>query len=180
MEDYKSSVGILQVAYDAGLLKDDHDIRRFVDLLLLNDLPYRGAQVLQAAIDDQTVTLDDELYEKLASCWIAARELDRAVVPLERAGELSSSGEPLLRLGEVHVQREDWPAAEAALARALAKGGLSDVAKAQFLLGVALFNEGRLGEARTQFRATEQSPNRSESARAYLSLIEHRLAETSL
>jgi Flp pilus assembly protein TadD len=180
MEDYQSALGILQVAYDAGLLTEDADIRRLADLLLFNDLPYRGARVLEAAIDARSVTLDEKLYEKLASCWIAARELDRAVAPLERAGELSSSGEPLLRLGEVNVQREDWDGAEAALGRALAKGGLRDSANAQLLLGIALFNEGRLSQARESFLKAAQSPAYDETARAYMSLIDRRLARLRL
>jgi tetratricopeptide (TPR) repeat protein len=180
MEDYQSAVGILQVAYDAGLLTEDSDIRRLADLLLFNDLPYRGARVLEAAIDAQSVTLDEKLYEKLASCWIAAHEFDRAVAPLQRAAELSSSGEPLVRLGEVDVQREDWAAAEAALGRALTKGGLSDSANAKLLLGITLFNEARLAEARERFLDAAQSPAHEEAARAYVDLIDNQLAQSRL
>jgi tetratricopeptide (TPR) repeat protein len=180
MDDYESALAIMQVAYDAGLLSDDPDIRRLADLLLLNHLPYRGAQVLEAAIDADTVTPDAQLYEKLASCWIAAGELDRAVLPLRRAGELSSSGEPYLRLGEVELQREDWPAAEDALRGAVARGGLRDAGNAPFLLGVALFNQGRLTEARASFVEAEHSSQHREAAHAYLRVIESRLEHTQL
>jgi tetratricopeptide (TPR) repeat protein len=180
MHDYESALAIMQVAYDAGLLNDDPNIRRLADLLLLNHLPYRGAQVLEAALDADTMTPDAQLYEKLATCWIAAGELDRAVLPLRRAGELSSSGEPYLRLGEVELQRQDWPAAESALRGAVAKGGLRDAGNAPFLLGVALFNQGRLTEARASFVEAEHSSQHREAARAYLRVIESRLEHTQL
>jgi tetratricopeptide (TPR) repeat protein len=171
MHDYESALAIMQVAYDAGLLTDEHDIRRLVDLLLYNNLPYRGAQVLEAAIDANAVTLDEQLYEKLASCWIAARELDRAVAPLRRAGELATSGEPLLRLGEIEVERGDWSAAESALRGAVAKGGLRDDSNARLLLGIAVLNQGRFAEAQPWFVDAQQSPRHREIAAAYLAQI---------
>jgi len=136
LEDYPSALAAMQLAYDAGLLTDDAEIRRYVDLLVFNNVPYRGARVLEDAIERQAVSLvDAAVYEKLANCWIAAREFERAVAPLQRAAELSGSGEPLVRLAEVYAQDDDWAAAEDALRRALAKGGLRDIAHADVLLG---------------------------------------------
>jgi len=136
LEDYASALAAMQLAYDAGLLTEDAEIRRYVDLLVFNDLPYRGARVLEDAIGRQAVSLvDAAVYEKLANCWIAAREFERAVAPLQRAAELSGSGEPLVRLAEVYVERDDWPAAEGALRRALAKGGLRNIGHVDVLLG---------------------------------------------
>jgi len=175
-EDYVSSLAIMQLAYDAGLLTEDAEIRRLADLLLFNELPYRGAQVLMAATEAGTVTLDDKLYEKLANCWIAAREFDHAVAPLQSAAELASTGDVFVRLGEVHVQREDWPAAQGALERAIVKGRLSDAAGAQWLMGVSLFSQQQLDAARAWFEQSEQSVRHRDASRAYLDLIESELA----
>ena len=122
---------------------------RNVDLLAFNNLPYRGARVLEDAIDQQAVSLvDAAVYEKLANCWIAAREFERAVAPLQRAGELSSSGEPLVRLAEVYLQVDDWSGAEGALRRALAKGGLRDIARVDELLTAITAHAGAAVTAR--------------------------------
>src|SRR5258706_1592329 len=94
LEDYPSALAAMQLAYDAGLLTEEAEIRRYVDLLAFNNLPYRGARVLEDAIERQAVSLvDAAVYEKLANCWIAARELERAVAPLQRPAELSGTGE---------------------------------------------------------------------------------------
>ena len=176
VEDYVSSLAIMQLAHNAGLVTEDAEIRRLADLLLFNELPYRGAQVLTAAIEAGTVALDHKLYEKLANCWIAAREFDHAVAPLQRAAELSSTGDAFVRLGEVHVQREDWPAAQSALDRAIVKGRLSDAAGAQWLMGVSLYRQQRLEDARAWFQQSEQAVRHRDAARAYLDLIESELA----
>lgn len=149
LEDYRSALATMQLAYDAGLLTEEAEIRRYADLLLFNDLPYRGARVLEDAIDRQAVSLvDAAVYEKLANCWIAAREFERAVAPLQRAGELSRSGEPLVRLSEVYLQGDDWAAAEGALRRALAKGGLRDIAHVDELLTAITAHAGAAVTAR--------------------------------
>lgn len=135
LEDYDSALAAMQLAYDSGLLTDEADLRRYVDLLVFNSLPYRGARVLEDAIDRQAVSLvDAAVYEKLANCWIAAREFERAVAPLRRAAQLSGSGDPLVRLAEVYLQSNDWADAETALRGALARGRLHDAEHASSLL----------------------------------------------
>jgi tetratricopeptide (TPR) repeat protein len=171
-EDYPNALAIMQLAYGSGLVTEDQEIRRLADLLLFNDVPYRGAQVLEAGIEKKAVTVDDKLYEKLANCWIAAGELDKSIPPLQRAAELSASGDMFVRLGEVNVQREDWAGAQTAIDRGLSKGQLKDTANAQLLMGIVLFNQKKLGEARPFFERASQSEKHRQMARGYLQLIQ--------
>jgi tetratricopeptide (TPR) repeat protein len=172
MEDYQNALAIMQLAYGAGLVTDDSEIRRLADLLLFNDVPYRGAQVLEAGIEKKAVKIDDKLYEKLANCWIAAGELEKSLPPLQKGAELAPTGEMYVRLGEVNIQREDWGAATAALDRALNKGQLKDAANAQMLMGIALYNQKKLSEAKTWFQRSAQSEKHRQMSRGYLQLIE--------
>jgi tetratricopeptide (TPR) repeat protein len=100
MEDYANALAIMQLANNVGLVTEDAEVRRLADLLLFNDVPYRGAQTLEAAMEKKIVNLDDKLYEKLANCWIAAGEYERAIPPLTRAAEMASNGDAFIRLGE--------------------------------------------------------------------------------
>lgn len=180
LEDYTNSAAIMQLAHNAGLLTENAELRRFADLLLFTDQPERAAAVLEEAVANDAVTLDDELYEKLASSWIEAGELDKAVAPLERGAELATTGALFVRLGQVHAEREDWAAATAALDRAIAKGGLDDSHEARFLMGVALFQQGRHQEARAWFEQARESPKHREAADGYIAEIASRLATPPL
>lgn len=171
MEDYQNALAIMQLAYSAGLVTDDQEIRRLSDLLVFNGVPYRGATVLEKAINDKTVTLDDKLYEKLANCWIAAGEFDKSTAPLQRAAELSSNGDTFVRLGEVHVQREDWQAAIAALQRGIEKGQLRDPGNAQLLMGIAYFSEKKYSDARPYFERAQRIEKHRQIATSYLQAI---------
>jgi tetratricopeptide (TPR) repeat protein len=171
MEDYPNALAIMQLAYEVGLVTEDAEIRRLADLLVFNDVPYRGAQVLEAAIEKKIVNLDDKLYEKLANCWIAAAEFDKSLQPLQRAAELSSNGDLFIRLGEVQVQREDWPAAITAIQRGIDKGQIKDPANAQLLLGIAHYSQKDLTAARPFFERARQSTQHRQIADSYLQAI---------
>ena len=171
MEDYANALGVMQIANSVGLVTEDSEVRRLADLLLFNDVPYRGAQVLEAAIEKKLVKLDDKLYEKLANCWIAAGEYDKSIPPLQRAAELSPNGDMFIRLGEVQVQREDWSAAIAAIERGVAKGQLKDPGNAQLMLGIAHYSQKNYQAARPFFERARQSEKHRQVAESYLQAI---------
>jgi len=176
VEDYPNALGIMWLAHEAGLVTEDAEIRRLADLLLFNEVPYRGGQILEDAIQKETVTVDDKLYEKLANCWIAAGEIDKAIEPLEKGGELASSGDMLVRLGQVHMERQDWEAAQAALERGIDKGELTDTGGAQLLMGIAFFNEKQLADARPWFARAAKAEKHRSVAETYLQIIDAQTA----
>jgi tetratricopeptide (TPR) repeat protein len=171
IEDYPNALAAIQVAYNAGLVTEDSELRRLADLLLFNSVPYRGAQVLEAAIEKKTVKLDEKLYEKLANCWIAAGEFDKAIGPLQKSAELSGSGDTFVRLGELQAQREDWGASIVALQKGMEKGQLKDTANAQLMMGVAYYSQKNYKEARTFFERASQSAKHKQIATSYLQAI---------
>ena len=171
VEDYPNALAILQLAHHLGLVTEDADVRRLADLLVFNGIPYRGAQVLDAAIEHKNVALDDKLYEKLANCWIAAGELDKSLVPLQRAAELAPSGDAFVRLGEVQAQREDWPAAIAAIQRGVDKGQLKDPGNADLWLGIAHYSQKSFDAAVTFFERARRSDRHWQLAESYLQAI---------
>ena len=171
LEDYAASLAIMQLAYNSGMLTESHEILRLADLLLYNKVPLRAAEILESEMAAGSVARDERTYSKLASSWLEAAEFDRAIEPLEHQGELAATGAPFVRLGQVHVEREDWLRAEAALSRAIAKGGLQEPAEAQLLLGIALYQQGRRAEAQGWFEQSRTAPRHRAMSEGYLGLI---------
>lgn len=171
LEDYPKALAIMQLAYAAGLVNEDSEVRRLADLLMFNDVPYRCAQVLEAGIEKNTVKTDEKLYEKLANCWIAAGEVDKSITPLTRAAEASGSGELYVRLSEVQMQREDWPAMQGAIQKAIDKG-VKDAGNAQLLMGIALYNQKKCGDAKPWFQKARGTEKTRQMATGYLQLCD--------
>jgi tetratricopeptide (TPR) repeat protein len=172
LEDYANALAVMQLANAAGLVTEDSEVRRLADLLMFNDVPYRGGQVLEAAIEKKTVKIDEKLYEKLANCWIQAGELEKSLAPLQRAAELAATGDLWVRLGEVHVQRDDWTGAITAVERGVAKGQLKDPGNAQLMLGIAHYNRKEYSAARPFFERARQSERHRQLADSYIKAIQ--------
>jgi len=172
LEDYSNALSIMMIAYHAGMVTEDSDIRRLTDMMMVQGVPYRAAEFLTTAIDKKQVKVDGKLYEKLANSWIAAREYRKSVPILQKAAEMSGDGNIFMRIGEVNMQLEDWNAAATALQSAVAKGGLKDTGNAQLLIGISLFNQKKMGEAKNWLQKASSSKVHGQTARGYLQLIE--------
>lgn len=166
LENYKHSLAVQQVAYLQGLLTDDKELRRLARSYLFAELPYQAAKVLEKGIAEGRIEPDAEAYEMLANSWVAAREYDRSLEPLQKAASLSDDGDLYVRLGQVHLQREEWSQAAEMFHKALEKGGLDQRGNALLLLGISYYNDERVSQARRYFaRAVEDDRSRPEAQR---------------
>jgi tetratricopeptide (TPR) repeat protein len=161
----------MQIAYNAGIVTEDSDIRRLADLQLFNELPYRCGTTLDEALAKKQVKADAKLYEKQANCWISARDFTKAISPLGRAAEMSGNGDLYVRLGEVQIQRSEWADAAKALQSAIRKGSLKDAGNAQLLLGISQFNQKNYGAAGEAFNRARGFEKHRKMADGYLQLI---------
>ena len=177
-ENYRHSLAVQQMAYAQELLTEDKELRRLARSYLHAEIPYPAAQVLEKGLADGAIEPDAEAYELLANSWIAAREYDKALAPLERGAELSDDGELFVRLGQVHLQREQWSQAAQMLHKAVEKGELKNEGNALLLLGISYFNEEQVGQARSYFaRALKHDETRPQAER-WLKHIDEAAAET--
>lgn len=171
MEDFPKALAVLQLAYNAGLIVDDGEVRRIFDLLLYNNVPYRCATLVDEALEKKLVKPDEKLFHKKADCLIAAREYKKAIGPLRRTAELSQTGDNFVRLGEAHIQLSEWDSAANNFQHALEKGGLKDTAYAQLMLGIAYYNQKKMSEAANWFQKARSSNKQRKTADGYLQLI---------
>ncbi len=162
----------------AGHLSTPEEYLRVAEQLSYAKNPYRAASYLSDAVAQQKIKGDAAVYQKIANAWLAAREYDKAIAPMQRAFELSGDANIGARISEIHLQRNDWPAAEAAAQKALAKGGLKDRGGVALNLGIALYNQNKLDEARGAFEQAAQAGDQRQYARSYLQAIATRLGKS--
>ena len=175
--DLDHALATMRLAQNVELLNDDADIRRLSDLLINRGLPQQSAEVLEQALSRQVVRGDEAAYTKLGTAWFTAGEPDRAVAPLENAARAASTGDAYVRLAVVHVAREDWPAAVAALHAGMGRGSLTDEGQANLLMGVALYRQQQFDEARTWFEQAAEAPRHRPMAEDYLRAIDEVTAD---
>ena len=167
---YDRALVVTELMDYAGLLSVQDEYLRVADQLMYAKIPYRAATYLSQALAQNKLKGDAAVYQKIANAWLAAREYSKAVEPMRRAFDLSSDANIGARISDIHLQRNDWPAAEAAAQQALAKGGLKNAGKVKLNLGIALYNQNKLDEARTAFEQAAEAGER-QYARSYLQAI---------
>ncbi|MGH0029840.1 MAG: tetratricopeptide repeat protein [Myxococcota bacterium] len=170
---YPRSLAVQQVAYAQGLLTEDKELRRLARSYVFADLPYPAAKVIEKGIADGIIEADQEAFELLANSWIASREYDRSLPPLQRAAELSEDGNLFVRLGQVHLQREEWDLAAANLRKGLERGSLDAPGTALLLLGISTYNDGRPGEARSFFNRARQHEKSKKAAAGWITHLDN-------
>jgi len=170
--DYRHSLAVQQVAYLQGFLDEDRELRRLARSYVFAGLPYQAAHVLEKGLEEGKIDKDAEAYEFLANSWIQAREFERSLEPLREAAELSEGGDLYVRLGQVHMAREQWSDAVDLLKKALDKGELTNPGSAQLLLGIAYYNDKRVGPARFSFARAREYEKTKKAADDWLRHIE--------
>ena len=171
LEREAKALATMQLAHEADLLRDDKEVRQLARLLFLRQQPYECARVIEMGIASGAVKADAESYRLMSNCYIAARENDKALEPLAKAGELSTDGAMYMLLGQMYLQRESFPPAIEALEKALAKSKLDQRGSVQLLIGVAQLGCDRFDDAERAFRVASSDEKVRRAAESYLTFL---------
>jgi tetratricopeptide (TPR) repeat protein len=161
--DTKKQLALTEVLYEKGFLTTASHATNLANLYLLHGLPYKAAVVLEKEIADKNVESNERNLRLLSQAWYQAREDKKAVPPLRRAAEISQDGDLYIRLAQSHINLEEWTEAAGAAETALKLGGLKRTDQANIMLGMALFNQKKLEQARRVFQRA-RNDNRSKRA----------------
>jgi tetratricopeptide (TPR) repeat protein len=163
--DTKAQLALTEVLYEKGVLTSASHVTNLANLYLLHGLPYKAAVVLEKEMNEEIVEANERNLRLLSQAWYQAREDEKAIPPLERAAEISNEGELYVRLGQAHINLENWSEASSAIQKGIQLGGLKRDDTANIMLGMALFNQKRLEQARRAF-ARASNDNRSKRTAA--------------
>jgi tetratricopeptide (TPR) repeat protein len=162
--DTKKQLTLTEVLYEQGFLNTSSHITNLANLYLLHGVPYKAAVLLDKEMGENIVDSNERNLRLLSQAWYQARENAKAIPPLKRAAELSNDGELYIRLAQAYINLEEWGEAAAAVEQGLEIGGLKRNDTANIMLGMALFNQKRLEQARRAFTQAGKDDNRSKRA----------------
>jgi len=173
--DEPGALGVLEIAYRKGLLKEDPELRRLLQFMLARGIPYRATQIFEKEMTEKRFQDDAEALELLSIGWILAREPAKAMQPLAHAADLAATGNLYVHLAQIHLLDERWEEAISVLRKAIAKGGLKDPGTVELMLGIAYYNEQQLQEARSWFAQAQRSGATRQQAEMWLQHVDREL-----
>ena len=178
--DTKKQLALTEVLYEKGYLNTASNIVNLANLYLLHGLPYKAATVLEKEMAENIVEANERNLRLLSQAWYTAREDRKAIPPLERAAEISKDGELYVRLAQAHINLENWGAAATAVREALQLGGLKRDDQANIMLGMALFNQKRLEQARRAFEVAQRDNRSRRAAEQWIAYVDSEIKRRDL
>lgn len=168
----QKALATMQIAYEGGLLKGDKELRQLASLLFLQQQPFDCAKIIKDALDSGAIEADSNAYRLISNCYIAARENEKALVPLAKAGELSPDGDMYMLLGQMYLQKEKFEPALETLKKALAKAKPEQRGSVHLLMGIGQIGTNQLDAAESSFKSALADAKVKKAAESYLKFIE--------
>ncbi|MAU40809.1 MAG: hypothetical protein CMF31_04220 [Kordiimonas sp.] len=159
-------------AYRQGLLVRSSELTNMAQMYLYHEVPYKAARVLEKGLKEGLIKSTSRNWEMLSQAWINGQDYDKSVGPLKKAAELSNEGGKLwVRLAQVYSQLDDNANAAKYAEVGIKKGKLKRPDTAHVVRGMALFNQGRLNEARKEFVAASKYDRSKKMARQWIGYL---------
>ncbi len=171
MENEQRALAVLKLAFDSGVLEKESTIRSMIQLAVMEGIPEHGGRLLQSALAEGLVPEEESYLEMLAQAWMNAREYEEAIVAYKRMAEVIGSGDPWMKIANVHIEDAKWEKAEAAVKQAL-NAELENRGKAWLLLGIAHSEQGEFEAGRDALRKAQAFDETERSATSWLRYAE--------
>jgi len=178
--DTKKQLALTEVLYDKGLLNTNSHITNLANLYLLHGIPYKAAVVLEKGMKDGIVEENDRNLRLLSQAWYQAREDQKAIPPLQEAAKMTGDGELYVRLAQAHINLEQWKEATAAAKEAIRLGGLKRDDQVNIMLGMALFNQKLLEQARVAFERARSDKRSARAAEQWIAYVDSEMKRAEL
>ena len=178
--DTKKQLALTEVLYDQGMLNTSSHITNLANLYLLHGLPYKAGVLLEKEMGESIVDANERNLRLLSQAWYQAREDEKAIPPLERAAGMSEDGELYVRLAQAHLNLENWAEAADAVQKGIQMGGLKRNDTANIMLGMALFNQKRLEQARRAFQRAAGDNRSQRAAQQWIAYVDSELKRRDL
>lgn len=171
LNDEAKQLAALELAHYQGMLTQGREILNLAQLYVANGVPYRGAKLLQEAVDAKQVDATLSNLRLLSQAWYMAGEDIKAIPPLQRAAQISDDGELYVRLAQSYLNLDRHAEAAEALRAAINKGSVRRPGDANIMLGMSLYELDKLDQARSAFRAAANYDTNERTARQWIDHI---------
>jgi len=165
------SLAVQQLAKMEGFITEDRDLMRLAQMLMMEGLPHRGAEVLEEGLENGSIEPTQQAYQTYSDTLLQSREWAKAVEPLSKAAELDDGGSLYLRLAQVNLQLGRWSGARQALDKAFERGGLPDEGQAHILYGIAAANDKQWDTAVRAFEKAERFEGTADTAGKWIEYV---------
>lgn len=179
LEEDDKALATLALAYRQGMLESEEHLLNLSRPYLMDEVPYKAAEVLAKSIADKKVEATADNLELLSMAWTQAREYERAVEVLGEAGAKSKDGKLYLRQAQLYAALQNWDGVVAAVDKALKKGNLDRPGDAYILQGMAAVEEEKYDQALKAFQKARGFEESEDQASQWITYVQNDLMKVA-
>lgn len=162
---------IMHAAYRAGLLKNESDLLNLARLYMVENVPYPAAELLAKGMKAKVIAVNADTLQLYAQALVLAKEYQNQIVVLKKLAGMTDESKHYVYLAQAYDQINDWDNAASAFSAALKAKNVTKPAEVRVQLGTALYNAGKLEEARTIFISAAKVPATAEVAGNWVKFV---------
>lgn len=166
VERFDKAVQTLDIAYTAGYLEKDSQIKQLASLYANAGNPHKSAELLSKYVKSGLLKKDAEMYANIANSYHQAKDYKDAASYYGKAAEVDSDPEYYRKQGTLLLVAEDYKGAIKALNNALERGA-EDPAKIHFSLMEANFYIGNYKAAYDHIQIAKKDKSLRRNAMAW-------------
>lgn len=137
MKSETESLAVLALAETQGFLQKPAEVKNLYSMYMMLESPYKAGSLLEQAMKNNTIPMDESNLSSLSDAWINAREVNKAEATLKQLASMSEKGDYYYKLGAMYGDNERWQESRDMLIKALDKGGLNKPGEVWMRLAVA-------------------------------------------
>jgi tetratricopeptide (TPR) repeat protein len=168
----KTQLAIMESAYQQGYVTSGGDIFNLAQLYYYHKAPYKGARLMEQAMNDGVLEKNLRNLKFLGQSWTLAKEQEKAVPVMAQAADLSEDGELDAQLAQIYLNMENWDKAITAADNALNKGELRNPGIPYLIKGMALYNKKEYATALNVLAEAEKFSSSKGMAQQWSKFVE--------
>ncbi len=172
IEQEDKQLAVMEAAYQAGYVKKEADIVMLAQLYSYHGAPYKGAKLLQDALDQGELKPVESNLNLLAQAYLLAKEEKQAIPVLKQLNNIVEHGKFQAQLAQIYLQQAHWQQALDAANSALKLGGLTQVGTMYLVKGMAFFNKQKFEQALQAFQKAAAINATKKMAQQWLKYVE--------
>lgn len=175
LERPRDQLHTMDMTYLMGGLNKEKSQINLAYLYISEDVPYRGARIIEKGMADKTIPRTEDNLVALATAWKRAKEPRKAIPVLKEIGKVSDSGNAFVELIGLHLDLNEPRKAIEFGKQAFKKGNFKQGAdgEAHINMGIAYFDLRQYSNAISSFDKARKIKKHEKFARNWLRYAEN-------
>ena len=168
----QNSLATLEMVYKMGKLEGEKEYLRFVNFLAYQGIPYKAAKTLEKEMASGNIEKTKENYDRLASFWQQAKELDKSILAYKKSYNIAPSAKTQIQIARLMVQDKQYSEATRFVENAASNASKEQKAELEYIRGMAYFELKQPQKALQAMKGAAQSPKFRSTVSPWINFLE--------